>query len=166
MALDPELIALLKAFAPQQQQQGFNPADFAALFKKEPPRHLGVGGGEVTADNPLGYTGGSPFSNGFFKNAAERRAVETDRLGMPGFSSLSPGQQMGALSVTPGGTGAERAIGASPAPWMPTAGMFQAPKPLTGYDTPENDAAALAKNFAMMKPGGMNGFWSRVGARR
>lgn len=33
-------------------------------------RHLGAGGGEITADNPLGYAGGSPFSNGFFNQGA------------------------------------------------------------------------------------------------
>lgn len=31
-------------------------------------RHLGIGGAEITADNPSGQPGGSPFTNGFFKN--------------------------------------------------------------------------------------------------
>lgn len=156
-ATDQLLIALANRMSGPQQQ--FDPAAFAALLKKEPPRRLDMSGNEITGDQ-------NPFSNGFFKGLADRQAIETARLGMPGFSSLSPGQQVGALLTNMPGNRTTGAVAASPSAPNLFGGLFTVPPPLTGYDTPQNDALALAQNKHMFAPGGAAGFWSRVGRRR
>lgn len=63
---DNGAMALLAAlFGGQQQQSGGGLAGLLAAMK---PRHLGIGGAEITDTNPRGYAGGDPFVNGFFQN--------------------------------------------------------------------------------------------------
>lgn len=58
-------------FAPGMVPQ--NDGGIGALLKafmSPQGRHLGIGGAEITDANPYGNTGGDPFKNGFFKQAA------------------------------------------------------------------------------------------------
>lgn len=92
-ATDPMKLILAHLLASQQGtthphgQDSSQLAGFAqllgALNAPQASRHLGVGGGEISADNPQGYAGGSPFSNGFFKTGAQRSAVEASRGPIP-----------------------------------------------------------------------------------
>lgn len=63
---------------------------------------------------------GNPFSNGFFKTAEQRKQIETDRLGTPGFSSQTPQAQQAALGTHQPVPGANvmNAAGASPLPFQ------------------------------------------------
>lgn len=72
---------------PQQQQPQQN--GLAQLIQAIQPKHLGMGGAEVTQQNPTGDMR-NPFGTGFFKNPAERQGIEQSRqAGMPSVQSLA-----------------------------------------------------------------------------
>lgn len=80
---------------------------------------------------------GNPFSNGFFKTADQRKQIETDRLGTPGFSSMTPATQASALGTHQPVSGMHEmnAAGASPLPFQlnpaTLAMIHQQPNPAT-----------------------------------
>lgn len=56
--------------APQAKPEMGGLAGLLAALNAPHGRHLGIGGAEVTPDNPYGNPGGDPFKNGFFKHDA------------------------------------------------------------------------------------------------
>jgi len=157
--MPPETLALLaKMFGGNNQQM----PDMAGMIKELNAPSLGE-------QQRLAYQGSqtpsymgnenNPFNSGFFKSMEDRQAIETARLGTPGFSSLTPGQQSGALGTMPIQDRAAGAIAASPSPWQ-SMGKFELPPNLTGpMGTPAMDAANLAQNMQMAQPGGI---WSLI----
>lgn len=54
----------------QQQQNQPNLAALAQVLNAPRGHHYGIGGGEITGENPQGNIGGDPFTNGFFGHQA------------------------------------------------------------------------------------------------
>ncbi len=59
---DPRLIG--------QPQPMVSHSDLPALLQALKPVRRGIGGEEITNDNPMGYAGGDPWKNGTFDNAS------------------------------------------------------------------------------------------------
>lgn len=118
---------------PMQQQQPVQGSDMAQLFAALAQsmqaqtalapqklqlqndalfgRKLGIGGERITEQNPRGYAGGDPFTNGFFKDPAQRQQIIDKRsVGMPGVESLASNP-----TYQSQGFGLEGAVNASPA---------------------------------------------------
>lgn len=109
--------ALAQMLAGTRQQTAMPTMDFGSLLQQV-----------HQVRDPQGFAnrsyvpGGSgpynPFTNGFFKSADERKQIEQDRLGTPGFSSLTPEQQASALRSNQPQDRIEAAVGASPLPFQ------------------------------------------------
>jgi len=78
---------------------GFDFAKIIQALNAPHGRHLGMGGQEITNENPLGNAGGDPFSNGFFQTKDQRIAKEKANFGQS-FTASEQTNPMGAMAAT------------------------------------------------------------------
>lgn len=63
-----QIMAMLKGLQ-QPQQPAMDIGALAGVLNAPKGHHYGIGGQEITQDNPMGNAGGDPFRNGFFVGA-------------------------------------------------------------------------------------------------
>lgn len=114
--LAPLFAALARAMLAQQANAG---SRLQLQRDQTFGQHLGTGGAPVTPENPLGYTGGSPFDNGFFTSGA-RDLTPEQLMASQGATAINQWKRPDLFggSRPDGQTTAEAAMGASPAPFQ------------------------------------------------
>lgn len=158
-ALTPLFQALAQAMAAQAQTgQGRLRLQGQQTFG----RHLGIGGAEVTPENPQGHAAGDPFSNGFFNNTASQLSPEA-RIASQGNNAFNQWGREGELQgvdrrALDQANTATWADHRNPAPYDPVAGAFGAsPQPFQispqssalvhGYGTPPPSGPQMPNGF-------------------
>lgn len=163
---DP-LLALFTALAQAMQAQSANAGGRLQLQRDSTfGQHLGAGGGNITPENPVGYAGGSPFANGFFKSSAAdlspfQRAMSQggNAMNQTQYPGMFPG------SAAPTQSNADAAFAASPPPFQldpstlalmgrggrpatPAPGPLGSPKPGFGFGASAKPAKRKGSAFA------------------
>lgn len=142
--------AIMQAMMLMSQNSGQQRLQGQREFLGDRNRHLDISGNLIDP-----YANKNPFDNGFFNSSASQLSPEHRAQSQGGNAMNQWNYGMNGVAA-PQQSAAEGAMGASPAPFMPSSGQgFRAPAPLTSpMGNAQTDAANLQQSQQMYAPGG------------